>query len=529
MKKLHALVPQPQSLELREGSSSIGPSVDVAAVAAARPAAEYLGALLERGAGIAVRYLFPDSDSVEIGGAKGAEGTTVTRIRFVSEGAGVERDELERLESYRLTIGDGEILIAAEGPRGFFWGVQTLRQLLPAEIEVKIEERSSISLPNIEISDAPRFAWRGLHFDVSRHFFSVGFIKKLIDLLAFYKLNTFHWHLTDDQGWRIEIKKYPELTSVGGYRRGVSGTREGGFYTQEQVREVVAYAAERGITVVPEIEMPGHARAAVAAYPWLSCSKDPIEVWSHGGISKDLFCAGREETFDFVENVLDEILDLFPSELIHIGGDECPKDHWKSCPDCQRRIQEEGLVDEGALQGYFVRRVQSYCARLGRRIVGWDEILEGGLAPGATVMSWRGIEGGVEAARAGHRAVMSPTSHCYFDYRQSANPGELGPTHFDPPVTTLRKVYAFEPIPEGLSEEQRASIIGSQGNVWTEDIDTEERAGYMIFPRIAALAEVLWTASEQRDWQSFKQRLAENVRRLDLLSVAYCRILESLE
>lgn len=504
-------------------------SIDVEAVATARPAAEYLGSLLEKGAGIAVRYLFPDSDSVEIGSAGGTEGAAVTRIRFVPEGAELGRDELEGPESYRLAIGEGEIVIAADGPRGFFWGVQTLRQLLPVRIEAKIEEPSSLSLPNLVITDSPRFSWRGLHFDVSRHFFSVAFIKKLIDLLAFYKLNTFHWHFTDDQGWRIEIKRYPELTAVGGYRRGPTGVREGGFYTQEEVREVVAYAGERGILVVPEIEMPGHARAAVAAYPWLSCSKDPIEVWSHGGISKDLFCAGREETFEFIQNVLDEVLELFPSEVIHIGGDECPKDRWKACPDCQRRIQEERLGDEEALQGYFVRRLQSYCARLGRRIVGWDEVLEGGLAPGAAVMSWRGVEGGVEAARAGHRAIMSPTSHCYFDYRQSANPGELGPTHFDPPVTTLRKVYAFEPIPEGLSEEQQAAIVGSQGNVWTEDIDSEERAGYMIFPRVCALAEVLWTRIERREWDSFKQRLAVNIRRLDLLSVAYCRILESLE
>ena len=519
-----SIVPVPAESVVGENTYVLASSLDIVASEPARAAATYLGGLLERGIGASIRYIFPESPEVEIGPAPDAESSAIRRILFGPlDGAG-------EIGAYRLEIGPSEIRIEGAGAAGHFWATQTLRQLLPPEVEVGVgDDAFPITLPEVRVADRPRFGWRGLHFDASRHFFPVSFIKLLIDAMALHKLDRFHWHLTDDQGWRIEIKRYPELSGVGAWRRERDGSRYGGYYTQEEIREVVAYAGERQVTIVPEIEMPGHARAAIAAYPWLSCTKEALEVWNHGGISKDLFCAGREETFELLEGVLEEVADLFPGELIHIGGDECPKDRWKACPDCQARIRDEGLADEEALQGYFVRRVQAYLLRLGKRIVGWDEILDGGLAPGATVMSWRGVEGGLRAARAGHRAVMSPIGFCYFDYRQSANPGELGPTHFDPPVTTLRTVYSYEPVPEELSAEEGYNVLGAQGNVWTEDIDTPERAGYMIFPRLCALAEVLWSPAERRDWESFKRRLTDTMKRFEHLSLSYCRILESLE
>ncbi|HUX20712.1 MAG TPA: beta-N-acetylhexosaminidase [Spirochaetia bacterium] len=523
------LIPYPRKVSLLGGSLHLADEIDVVAVAPARAAADYLGKLLERGAGLRPRYVFPESPGLDIGRAVPGETGDIARISFAPFSAGTEPELQGGGEAYRLTVDSGEISVEASGPEGYFWATQTIRQLLPSSIEIGGAKSDGCSLPRLEILDWPEFSWRGLHLDVSRHFFPVAFIKGLIDVLCLYKINLFHWHLTDDQGWRIEIKRYPELVETGSWRRGSDGVRQGGYYSQDEIRDVVAYASQRQVTIIPEIEMPGHARAAIAAFPWLSCTKDPIEVWNHGGISKDLFCAGREETFEFIQNVLDEIVDLFPSDTIHIGGDECPKERWKSCPECQARIRQEDLGDEAGLQGYFVRRVQAYLARLGRKIVGWDEIVEGDLAPGATVMSWRGLEGGISAAAAGHRAVMSPTSHCYFDYRQSANPGELGPTHFHPPVTTLRKVYSFDPIPDGLDEGLKGYIVGSQGNVWTEDIDTPERAGYMIFPRLCALAEVLWSPAQARNWEAFKVRLASSIRRLDVLSVTYCMVVESLD
>lgn len=525
MKTTLPLVPLPADLRQAEGTLTIDDSLDVVAVDAAREAATYLGGILEGTGRVTVRYHFPDSGA-EPPNASSAE--SIGRVRFSL--APPERASYPPLTEgcYRLTISPGELLVEAVEASGFFWATQTIRQLLPPEVESG-KAAEALTVPALSIVDRPRFAWRGLHLDVSRHFFPVSFIKKIIDLLAFYKLNRFHWHLTDDQGWRIEIKRYPELTEVGGWRRGENGERYGGFYSQEQVREVVAYAAERHVTVIPEIEMPGHSQAAIAAFPWLSCTREPLQVWERFGISKELLCAGREETFEFLAHVLDEVAELFPSELIHIGGDECPKERWKECPDCQARIRSEGLKDEEELQGYFIRRIQAHLEKLGKRFVGWDEILEGGLPPGGTVMSWRGVEGGIAAARAGQKAVMTPVSHCYLDYRQSANPGELGPTHFNPPVTTLRQAYSYEPIPGGLSEKEQANIEGAQGNVWTEDMDSEERAAYMIFPRLSALAEVLWSPAETRDWESFKSRLRGNAKHLDRLEVPYCRILESLD
>ncbi len=377
---------------------------------------------------------------------------------------------------------------------------------------------TSLSLPQIHIVDKPRFRWRGVHLDSSRHFFPKEWVKKLIDLAAYYKLNTFHWHLTDDQGWRLEVKKYPRLTEVGAWRRETmeDGEPYGGFYTQEDIKEVVDYARRRFITIVPEIEMPGHSLAALAAYPELSCTGGPFKVGTEWGVMNDVFCAGSEETFTFLENVLAEVSELFPGEFIHIGGDEVPKLRWKNCVRCQARIKAEGLKDESELQSYFIKRVEAFLHSRGRRLIGWDEILEGGLAPRATVMSWRGVAGGIEAARSGHDVVMSPTSHCYFDYYQGRveEPKAIG--GFLP----IDKVYSFEPIPPGLKPEEAAHILGAQANLWTEYIATPEHAEYMLFPRLWALAEVVWSLKE-KNWADFENRLRAHYDRLALRGVNY--------
>ncbi len=388
-------------------------------------------------------------------------------------------------------------------------------------------------VPHCRISDQPRFGWRGMHLDVSRHFFSVDFIKKYIDIIAMHKMNVFHWHLTDDNGWRIEIKKYPGLTDVAAWRvdREDMPWREvtppepgeeatyGGFYTQEQVREVVAYAAARHVTVIPEIEMPGHTSEVFAAYPELSCRGKELYVqpgsyWPN----VDIFCAGKEETFEFIEGVLEEVISLFPGEYVHIGGDEATKTRWEECKRCQRRIRAEGLSGEEELQSWFIRRVERFLAGKGKKLIGWDEILEGGLAPEATVMSWRGEKGGIDAARMGHEVVMCPTSHCYFDYYQ-ANPD------FEPEAiggfTSLGKVYAYEPVPEVLDEGEQAFVLGAQGNVWTEYIATPEHAEYMAIPRMTALAEVVWSPRDARDWDGFRLRLQDQLKRFDQMDVNY--------
>jgi hexosaminidase len=370
-----------------------------------------------------------------------------------------------------------------------------------------------IKLDNLMMDDIPKFQWRGMHLDVSRHFFSKEFIKKYIDYLAMYKMNTFHWHLTDDQGWRIEIKKYPKLTEVGAWRNGsmtghytdqtFDDIRYGGFYTQEEIKEIVAYAKERYITVVPEIEMPGHALAALASYPEFSCTGGPFEVGKSWGVFDDVFCP-KDETFTFLENILAEVIALFPSEYIHIGGDECPKVRWKSCPKCQKRIKDEKLKDEHELQSYFIQRIEKFVNSKGRKIIGWDEILEGGLAPNAAVMSWRGTEGGIAAAKEKHFVVMSPGSHCYFDHYQGEPKNE--PIAFGG-YTNVEKVYSFNPIPKELSEEESKYILGAQANVWTEYINTPEHVEYMVFPRIAALSEVLWGTSNPNEYKVFETRL----------------------
>ena len=422
-------------------------------------------------------------------------------------------------ESYRLAVSSDTIRLSSGSEAGLFRGLQTLRQLLAMP---------GGRIPALRIEDAPRFSWRGAHLDVARHFFPVAFVKRYIDLLSRYKLNTFHWHLTDDQGWRIEIRKYPRLTEVGAWRKETmvgknfdpyvgDGTRYGGFYTQDEIREVVAYAGARHITVVPEIEMPGHAKAAIAAYPSLACTPGPFEVWTMWGVHEDILCP-HEETFTFLENVLTEVMELFPGRWIHIGGDEAPKKRWKESPVAQAVIRREGLKDEHELQSWFVQRIERFLASKGRRLIGWDEILEGGLAPGATVMSWRGVDGGIAAAKAGHDVIMSPGSHLYFDHAEG--PAELEPLSIGG-NTPLDRVYGFEPIPPQLQGAERDHILGAQANMWSEYLKTPADVEFKLFPRLFALAEVAWSPTEARDWGSFTRRLPAGFAALDRLGVNY--------
>lgn len=437
-------------------------------------------------------------------------------------------------EGYLLKVKNKKIELSAYQPAGLFRGLQTLYQLMPVPIfgNQKVEN-VEWKIPRVNIYDKPRYAWRGMHLDVSRHFFPKEFILRYIDLIAMHKMNVFHWHLTDDNGWRIQIDKYPLLTEIAAWRvdrehqpwnevtppePGEKATY-GGFYTKDDVREVVQYAAERHITVVPEIEMPGHSSEVLAAYPELSCTGgkfyvQPGSYWPN----VDILCAGNEKTFEFIEGVLDEVIELFPGQYIHIGGDEATKTRWEKCPKCQKRIKDEGLKNEHELQSYFIKRAEKYLISKGKRLIGWDEILEGGLAPEATVMSWRGFDGGIEAARQGHDVVMSPGSHCYFDHYQ-ANPD------FEPKAiggfTTLKKVYSFDPTPPELNETEAKHILGGQGNVWTEFIKTPEHAEYMAEPRMTALAEVLWSPKESQKWEDFRSRLEFQFDRFDVMGVNY--------
>lgn len=422
-------------------------------------------------------------------------------------------------EGYRLSVTPARIEIRANKPAGLFYGVQSLLQTLPA-----VRTNQVLQVPCMEITDYPRFQWRGMMLDVSRHFFAPELVKEFIDLLASYKMNSFHWHLVDGAGWRIEIKKYPKLTGLAAWRvddwgkswdwsqvqfnADRSKATYGGFYTQEQIKEIVAYAAARHINVVPEIEMPGHSEAAMAAYPELSCLPHKHSFNEAGDFyGKDVhpnFCAGNDSAFVFLQNVLKEVMALFPSRYIHVGGDEVDKTGWKQCERCRRRMKTEGLKNEEELQSYFIQRMEQFLNANGRKLLGWDEILEGGLAPQATVMSWRGESGGIKAAQMRHDVVMSPTGPLYFDYYQ-------GDPETEPPAfggfNTLKRVYHYEPIPAELTKEEAKHVLGAQANLWTEQIYTYEHVEYMILPRMPALAEVLWSTKESRNWKNFNQRL----------------------
>ncbi|HMU46040.1 MAG TPA: family 20 glycosylhydrolase [Chitinophagaceae bacterium] len=467
----------------------------------------------------------------------------------------VENIERTPKGAYYLRVADN-ITIGSEDNEGVFYGIQTLIQIISSGYytlypPLSASGKSSIRVSHISITDYPRFQYRGMHLDVCRHFFPVSFVKQYIDYLALHKLNKFHWHLTEDQGWRIQIKKYPKLTEIGGWRNGTIIGRYpgkgndniyyGGFYTQDEIKEVVRYAAERFIEVIPEIEMPGHGSAAIAAYPWLSCfpekpteipanmiSKKSVEEQKNGriklvqetwGVFNDIFCAGKDSTFMFLQNVIDEVVPLFPSKYFHIGGDEAPKVHWKKCPRCQQRIKELGLKDEHELQSYFVQRIEKYLNSKGKTLIGWDEILEGGLAPNAVVMSWRGIEGGIDAAKQNHDVIMTPGNPVYFDHTQSENEDSVTIGGYNP----IEKVYAYDPVPAALNSEQSKHILGAQANLWTEYIGNTKKAEYMIFPRMAALSEVLWSSNEKKDWNDFEKRLMTQFKRYDLWKVNYSK------
>jgi hexosaminidase len=418
---------------------------------------------------------------------------------------------------YTLHVTPQEVSIKAKDENGIFYAVQTLRKSVPA-----VAKGCDVSLPAVVIKDYPRFAYRGMHLDCGRHFFPASFVKKYIDLIAMHNMNYFHWHLTEDQGWRIEIKKYPKLTEIGSQRKETvighnsgkfDGTPYGGFYTQDEIKDIVAYAAARHITVIPEIDMPGHMLAALASYPYLGCTGGPYEVATQWGVFNDVLCIGKESTFKFIEDVLDEVMALFPSKYIHIGGDEAPRVSWKKCPLCQKRIADEGIKGdekhsaEDRLQSYFMSRIEKYLNSKGRSIIGWDEILEGVVAPNATVMSWRGMSGGLEAAHLHHDVIMTPNTYAYFDYYQTGDiehePQAIGG------CLTVKNVYSFEPAPESLTPEERKCIIGAQANVWSEYIPTTQQVEYMVLPRMAALSEVQWTEPAQKNFKDFSIRLPQ--------------------
>ncbi len=429
-------------------------------------------------------------------------------------------------ESYALRIAHDGIVIRASSDTGLFYGLQTLRQIAVPGSD------AGAGIPALRIADQPRFRYRGLMLDSARHMQSIAAIKQQLDLMARYKFNTFHWHLTDDQGWRIEIKRYPKLASIAAMRKETvignaddgatarDGIPYGGYYTQAQAREVVAYARARHIDVIPEIDMPGHMVAALAAYPELACTPGPFEVYTTWGVSDDILCPSPQ-TFAFVEGVLGEVMAIFPSHYIHVGGDEAPTTRWKQSALAQDIIRREGLKDEHALQGWFLHRVEGFVRARGRTLIGWDEILDGGASPTATVMSWRGMQGGIDAARRGHDVVMSPTSHVYLDYCQSKAPGEPLCIHN---YLLLRTVYDFEPVPAGLTPEQAAHILGGQGNLWTEYVRTPQDVQYMLFPRSFALSEVLWSPKQSRDWDDFLRRVPAQFAELDRLHVNYRRL-----
>ncbi len=518
-----SIIPQPVHIRATNGHFEISAQTQILVATAndtAKKVAEYLSETLNRVTGFELFATKPE------GGAQPANSVALVLS---------PQEKAFAVEGYALAITPKRVVITASRSQGLFYGVQTLLQLLPPEVFGEPAPNVRWQMPCVEIADQPRFTWRGMHLDVSRHFFSKEFIKRYIDLLALHKMNVFHWDLTNDNGWRLEIKKYPKLTEVCAWRvdreqqhwlrrdppRAGEKATYGGFYTQEDVKEILAYAAARFVTVLPAIELPAHTSEVFAAYPELSGRGErlPVQVGSYWP-NVDAFCAGNDSVFTFLDDVLTEIAALFPNQYIHLGGDEADKTRWKECAKCQARMKQESLQDEHELQSYFIKRVEKMLLAKGKRLIGWDEILEGGLAPEATVMSWRGIEGGIAAAQQGHDAIMTPVSHCYFDYYQ-ANP------KFEPEgiggFLTLKKVYSYEPIPAVLSPQEAKHILGAQGNVWTEYIATPQHAEYMSVPRMSALAEAVWSPKARRDWEDFQQRLPVHFKRLEALKVNYAK------
>jgi len=413
-----------------------------------------------------------------------------------------KKNNLLLKEEYFLKILENQIIIEASSPNGIMHGIQSLRQIVPINENISSKK---ISINCLEIHDFPRFKWRGLLLDCCRHFMQKDFVKRYIDLLAFHKMNILHWHLTEDQGWRIEIEKYPKLTEIGAWRENKDGEKYGGFYTKKDIREIVLYAENRGIEIVPEIELPGHSVAAIASYPHLSCTGDSIKVETDWGVFKDIYCAGNDSVFTFLEDVLEEVIELFPSKYIHIGGDEAPKYHWENCSKCQKRIINNNLKGEHELQSYFIKRISDFLKTKNKVLIGWDEIIEGGIPENAIIQSWRGMEGGIVAAKNQNQAIMSPTSHCYFDY--------------DLDAINLEKVYSFEPIPKELSQSESKFIIGGECNMWSERAP-QELIDSKVFPRILAMSEVLWSEKE-KDYTEFSNRIEKHYPKLDKLGVNY--------
>lgn len=422
-------------------------------------------------------------------------------------------------EGYQLRITPSAIEIEAKTAQGAFYGMQTVMQLLPAEIENKqLAKGIAWELPCVEIEDEPNYPYRGMMLDVCRHFHDAEFVKKQLDLMAMYKMNRFHWHLTEDHLWAIEIKKYPELTKIGSIRKNADGSIHQGFYTQEQIKDVVAYAAERHITVIPEIELPGHALAALTVFPELSCTGGPFQLRNKWGVEEDVYCAGNEATFAFLEDIIDEVCQLFPGEYFHIGGDECPKDRWNNCPKCKKRMKDEKLKDAHELQSYFVHRAEQMVNARGKKMIGWDEILEGGLAPSATVMSWRGEEGGIEAASMGHDVIMSPGKWLYLDHGQGAV--EVEPIAIKFPLL-MESTYNYDPTSMKIPENLRHHVLGAQCNMWTEYATTPDYTEYLLYPRMLAVAELNWTPVEKKNYDCFNKRLNNQLVRLDAHAVNY--------
>jgi N-acetyl-beta-hexosaminidase/alpha-L-fucosidase len=524
-----AIIPQPVSTQWQQGQFTLNANTVIVADASDKASVQFFSNYLKKLYGLHL---------------------TVAANRPATNYIALIRTNASNPEgSYHLDVTPNNIQITAATGPGIFYGVQTLIQLLPLSPFVATPTGYAIrpaagaagapgaaqaaannapagfSIPAVTIDDYPRFAWRGLHLDCGRHFFPIEFVKQYIDYIALHKMNYFHWHLTEDQGWRIEIKKYPLLTEVGSCRSGTiighnpgtgdDSTEYCGYYTQDQIRDVVKYAADRYITIIPEIELPGHSSAALTAYPWLGCTGGPYHVQHNFGVFKDVFCAGNDSVFQFLDDVLDEVMALFPAKYIHIGGDECPKDSWKACPKCQKRIHDLGLHNEEELQSYFVQRIEKYINSKGKQIIGWDEILEGGIAPNATIMSWRGEKGGIEAAKQHHNVIMTPGQYVYFDHSQTRNDDSLTIGGYLP----LDTVYSYEPIPKELAADEQQYVLGAQANVWSEYMSNPRKVEYMIFPRLSALSEVLWSPKAARNWKDFTRRLPAQFKRYALWGV----------
>lgn len=493
------IIPTPVELTRHAGAFTLKRSTRISADSSLDIVADYFSAKMSRATGYALGRGVAASDVIRM-----VVDTTL---------------DVPSPEGYTLEVSPEAVTVTGKSAQGLFYGMQTFLQLLPAEIESSARVGGmEWTAPSVTVRDYPRFAYRGMMLDVTRHYNDVDFIKKQLDVLAMFKINRFHWHLTDDQLWAVEIKKYPELTRIGSVRHEQDGTVHEGYFTQEQIKEVVAYAGERFIEVIPEIELPGHALAALSAYPQYSCTGGPFThrlVW---GVEPDIFCAGKDETFAFLEDILTEIAALFPGRYIHIGGDECPRDRWMECPDCRARMKSEGLGSPAELQSYFVRRIEKHVNSLGKQIIGWDEILEGGIDPSATILSWRGTEGGVEAARSGHDVIMAPGEWLYIDKYQGAP--EVEPVSIGG-YLPLEKVYLFDPMPEGLTPEEESHVIGAQANVWTEYMYEPGAPEYFIYPRILAVAEITWSPASRKDYADFSRRIDGALVRLDGHGIGY--------